>query len=73
MEPNVDTKFKFFYPLKLKLHIFLSHGVSLSPKKGVRVFHSFLGFEILFFSRYDLQPSQFPGAEISKPFNILNN
>ena len=28
----VDTKFKFFYPSKLKLHLFLSHGAALSPK-----------------------------------------
>ena len=71
MELNVDTKFKFFYPLKLKLHLFLSHGAALSPKKGVRVFRSFSGFEIKFFLRYDLQPSQFPDAEILKLFNIL--
>jgi hypothetical protein len=69
----VDTKFKFFYPLKLKLHLFLSHRAALSPKKGVKVFRSFSGFEIRFFSRYDLQPHQFLGAEISKPLNILKN
>jgi hypothetical protein len=57
----------------MKLHLFLSHGAALSPKKGVRVFCSFSGFKIQFFSRYDIQPSQFPGAEILKPFNILKN
>jgi len=47
----VDTKFKFFYPSKLKLHLFLSRGAALSPKRGNMSLSFLFRFSIFDFSQ----------------------